>query len=209
MIDKTQLEVDEFQLDLNQQKPLFRRKRLWCSLRDYLKSPEFNDYFVASLENEKTDDANKWKRDNPELRKSLYVLELPGDVWNNAQVFRSGLFSPYLKNERKSWDMPKTIREIYKQLREIYKQLVVNGQVAFYPEQLDVSFYFVPRMCEENMCGVCMFGKGVDKVCHKKSGILCSVALIACGYKHICEPTKCVLKENRVSGLCKSSLVPT
>jgi hypothetical protein len=57
-------------------------------------------------------------------------------------------FTPYLevplkKNGEKKWDMPKTAREIYKSL----------PPAAFYPEHLDVTFDFAPRMCEHDSRG--------------------------------------------------------
>jgi len=87
----------------------FGRKRLWCSLRDYFKSPEFNLIFVKALGEAGTSDTHRWKRSNPALKATLHALELPGDVWNNAKIFRQGLFSPYIANERKTLDMPNCI----------------------------------------------------------------------------------------------------
>jgi hypothetical protein len=58
----------------------------------------------------------------------MSALELPGDVWNNAPVFRSGLFGPYLGNEPGTWDMPRTIRRVYEIVSE-------EQPVRFYPEQ--------------------------------------------------------------------------
>ena len=71
----------------------FGRKRLWCSLRDYLKSPEFNTLFVSALQDIGRNDSRLWERDNPGLLDALDVIELPGDVWNNNSVFREGLFT--------------------------------------------------------------------------------------------------------------------
>lgn len=118
----------------------FGKKRLWCSLRDYLKSPEFNPHFVQALTDAGVVTAHRWRRESQELRQSLDELELPGDVWNNNAVFANGLFMPYLRNKPKTWDMPKTVREIY-------KALATELRGVFYPEQLDVTFDFVPRMC--------------------------------------------------------------
>ena len=174
------------------------KKRLWCSIRDYLKSPEFNDVFVQSLRNIGFADAGRWHRDSPALRAALDVLELPGDVWNNNEVFRNGLFSPYLSGQRETWDMPYTVRLVYDQMKK-------QGAVAFYPEQLDVTFDFVPRMCQRNMCDVCCFGAGVGKVCHAQQGLLCPVVLTACGYRHECRPSGCRLKQDAARGLCHSS----
>ena len=164
-LDKMAEEAANFKMP-NKLKPnLFGRKRLWCSLRDYLKSPEFNQVFVASLKNIGLDNSERWSRTNPELKRALAVIELPGNVWNNSEVFRDGLFSPCLSNERQSWDMPRIIRIVYEILRKDF-------DLRFYPEQLDVTFDFVPRMCQRNMCDVCLFGNGIEQVCHKKPGYL-------------------------------------
>jgi len=174
------------------------KKRLWCSIRDYLKSPEFNDVLVQSLRGIGLADADRWHRDSPTLRAALDVLELPGDVWNNNEVFRNGLFTPYLSGQRRTWDMPHTVRLVYDQMKK-------QGDVLFYPEQLDVTFDFVPRMCQRNMCDVCCFGAGIGKVCHAQQGLLCPVVLASCGYRHECRPGDCWLKQDAAKGLCFSS----
>jgi hypothetical protein len=178
---------------------LFGRKRLWCSLRDYLKSPEFNDVFVAALTDAGAENPAKWARVTPELKAALVALELPGDVWNNWPVFRQGLFAPCLQNEPASWDMPRTIRRVHELLSE-------GGSLDFYPEQLDVTFDFVPRMCEAQMCDVCVFGRGVKDVCHRQAGFLCPVALISCKYRHVCSPDVCRLKQDVTKGFCHSAM---
>ena len=189
--------ISEFNLNNSFKEHLFGRKRLWCSLRDYLKSPEFNEVFISALNEVNAKNCKMWSRSNPALQSALNVLELPGDVWNNAEVFREGLFRPYLTNEQKSWDMPRTIRKIYNILSK-------SLGLQFYPEQLDVSFDFVPRMCERrDMCDVCFFGAGVSKTCHQKAKVLCPIALYSCGYKHICAPDTCNFKSDCVKGYCK------
>ncbi len=198
-LDKMDQDVKVFVPEVNTRKRLFGRKRLWCSLRDYLKSPEFNDSLVAGLRDAGVENPERWERNNPALKRSLSSLELPGDVWNNADVFRKGLFSPCLGNERSSWDMPYTIRKIYDQLAE-------EQEIDFYPEQLDVTFDFVPRMCENKMCGVCVFGDGVEELCHQQPDYLCPVVLVACGYRHKCSPDTCGFKQNSVKGFCRSSI---
>jgi hypothetical protein len=157
----------------------------------------FNKVFLEALKSVGYDDAGKWHRDNRELKKALNILELPGDVWNDSPVLREGLFKPYITNERKSWNMPKTIRNIY-------TYLTSNGmEVDFYPEQLDVTFDYVPRMCVRDMCNVCLFGSGVKKVCHRKAGLVCPVVL-PLGYVYECSPTECRLIADKAKGLCKS-----
>ncbi len=175
----------------------FRKKRLWCALRDYLKSPEFNSQLVAALGGVGVHDADKWNCHEPSLQAAMDALELPGDVWNNNEVFQAGLFSPYLANERPTWNMARTVREIH-------DILGTEGTGAFYPEQLDVTFDFVPRMCQRQMCHVCLFGNGIEKLCHRNASLLCPVVLTACGYVHTCEPDQCDLKNDLRKGLCQS-----
>jgi hypothetical protein len=83
------------------------KKRLWCSLRDYLKGAEFNRHFVDALTGAGVATARRWRLENQELRVALDQLELPGDVWNNNKIFADGLFMPYLKNRPRRGACPK------------------------------------------------------------------------------------------------------
>jgi hypothetical protein len=173
----------------------FERKRLWCSLRDYVKSPHANDMFVGALKTAGLAHAEGWHRSRLS-RAALNALELPGDVWNNNARFRSGLFSPYLDGEPATWNMPRTVRFVSDALRR-------ESSLAFYPEQLDVTFDFVPSMCKPQRCDVCLFGGGVECLCHRRPGVLCSVVLIACQYHHPCDPERCLLQHDLARGLCR------
>ncbi len=113
----------------------WKKKRLWCSIRDYLKSPEFNDDFVAALSKIDSTEAKRWGRNNTGLKQALDAMELPGDVWNNNRLFRDGLFSSRLGPVPKTWDMPRIARAIHAKLQ--------GKNFIFYPEQLDVTFDFV------------------------------------------------------------------
>jgi hypothetical protein len=175
----------------------FKKKRLWCSIRDYLKSPEFNLHLVAALEKIDRNEAHLWRRENID-QATLAAMELPGDVWNNNIIFRDGLFSPHLGATPKTWDMPRTIRAIHTQM--------AGPKAAFYPEQLDVTFDFVPRMCANLQCHRCVFGGGIDKLCHQQRGLYCPVILAACGYFSPCDPDNCTFKSDSVRGLCQSSI---
>lgn len=88
-------------------------------------------------------------------------------------------------------------------VRGIHEQLAQAGIRVFYPEQLDITFDFVPRMCEKQMCSLCFFGSGIGKLCHKQAGLWCPVTLVHCGYKHECNPTGCGFAEDLAKGLCK------
>ncbi len=80
------------------------------------------------------------------------------------------------------------------------------GKTDFYPEQLDISFSFVPRMCAARNCEICLFGGGISKLCHRKRGIHCPVTFAACGYIHPCEPNTCNFKQDKLRGTCRSAI---
>lgn len=174
----------------------YGKKRLWCSIRDYLKSPEFNDFLVRALDQIDPHEATRWRCKNVP-KAALAVMELPGDVWNNDPIFRDGLFSPHVGSIPKTWDMPQTIRAIQKGMSD--------QNATFYPEQLDVTFDFVPRMCGKLKCQLCIFGGGIDKLCHQQRGLFCPVTLAACGYYYPCNPDGCAFKSNSVHDYCQSS----
>jgi hypothetical protein len=162
---------------------IFKQKRAWCSLRDFLKSPEFSNYFKNSLIEENFNDIDFFF--NSAL---LYQLELPGDVWNNNQIFRKCILSgtKYIDNKD----------PLNKLLRNIYDE---NSIPLGYPEQFDITFDFVPRMCEKNNCEICPIGKlngrgeSFEKVCIKNPNKFCPVLLTSCGYKTMCTDDKCNL----------------
>ncbi|MFC1895276.1 hypothetical protein ACFL0Q_01230 [Thermodesulfobacteriota bacterium] len=64
---------------------VFNQKRAWCSLSDFLKSPEFKRYFEEALTKEGLGYNAFRKLFSYE---ALIQLELPGDVWNNNATFR-------------------------------------------------------------------------------------------------------------------------
>ncbi len=139
-------------------------------------------------------------RKSVELKNALKALELPGDVWNNSDYIRKGLFSHLIIDGRKTWDIPKTIREVY-------NYIASKRALRFYPEQLDVSHDFVPRMCDRDMCTVCPFGGGIKRVCQETQGLYCPVALYSCGYIYECEPSACNLKKDRSKGYCSLAIL--
>lgn len=171
----------------------FNRKRLWCALRDYLKSPEFNPVFRSAVGAA----GDRWSRSDPELRRTLWRLELPGDVWNNRAPFWQGLFRPYVDGMEGA-RAPQLARAMHTGLVE----LGYGSRLTFYPEQLDVTFDFVPRMCEVRACAVCPFGGGIAESCHGQSDLLCPVLLQSCGYRFRCDPSLCTLRADSARGAC-------
>ncbi len=169
---------------------IFKQKRAWCSLRDFFKSPEFNSYFKKSLEKENID------FEGLELfsLKSFQQFELPGDVWNNNSRFRNCILEN-TKYEKSKKSLNKILRDYF----EANKVDLGNS----YPEQFDITFDFVPRMCEDNNCDICPIGllKGkrnskFDKICVIDTKYYCPVALTNCNYKIDCFGEKCELIKN-------------
>ena len=156
---------------------IFNQKRAWCSLRDFFKSPEFSDYFFSSLKNE-----NFGHIDTLKSKNLLKELELPGDVWNNNPKFKKCILKD-TNYENDISSMPKLIRKIY------LNEDIITG----YPEQFDITFSFVPRMCELNNCSFCPLNiinvksKDFMKICVNDTQKYCTVALICCNYEISCK----------------------
>lgn len=167
---------------------IYNQKRSMCSLRDFFKSPEFNHYFRNTLTGE-----NFSLKKQSELfsLKSLQQFELPGDVWNNNSKFRNCIFeNTEYANKKKS--LNKILREFYDKNRDKLNNC--------YPEQFDITFDFVPRMCESNNCDICPinFAKGskesnFKKTCVEDEKLFCPVVLTNCNYKVKCYGIKCEL----------------
>lgn len=176
------------------------KKRLWCCIRDYKKGL-YHKVFSEAIREVTGREASKFISiwDNLPMEQ----VELPGDVWNNSPLFKNNLFDKILDIDSipKTWGMPEIIRDIYKQLK-------YSGEINdFYPEQFDITFDFVPRMCSNKLCNVCPFGqKGVALVCIPSEDKYCPVALLSCGYTAKCvgkEEEGCILKEGIGKGICK------
>ena len=166
---------------------IFNQKRAWCSLRDFFKSPEFNSYFKSALKEENID------FEELELfsLRSFQQFELPGDVWNNNSKFRNCILesTEYEKSN-------KSLNIILRDYFEKNKDDLGNS----YPEQFDITFDFVPRMCENNNCDICPIGliKGnkksdFEKTCINDTKYYCPVSLTNCNYKIECIGKECEL----------------
>lgn len=159
----------------------FNQKRVWCSLRDYVKSPEFKGYMIDGFKDiQETELIEKWNKLNAS------ELELPGDVWNNKSKFKTCLFDD-LVDIKKNRDAPRFIRKVYDE----YK-----GHISIdegYPEMFDVTFDFVPRMCSRDLCDLCIFKEDnkLKKLCTKDETKYCPVVLISCGYANMCKIEGC------------------
>lgn len=164
---------------------IFNQKRAWCSLRDFFKSPEFNEHFKNSLEKEKIDTTQLF------TLKSFQQFELPGDVWNNNSKFRNCI----LENT----DYQNSKKSLNKILREYFEKNIEELGDS-YPEQFDITFDFVPRMCENNNCDICPIKfikkEGANnflKTCIRNTNYYCTVALTNCNYKIECFGENCNL----------------
>jgi len=180
------------------------KKRLWCCIRDYKKGPHHDIFKKAIVEIDSISEKDKEILVETWDKLPMNQIELPGDVWNNNPIFRENLFGDIIEdinNIPKTWGMPKIIRELFEQLSE-------DEKGEYYPEQFDITFDFVPRMCGNKLCDICLFGKnGIDLICIPSQDKLCPVALISCGYKKECKNDKedCDIIRNISKGLCKGT----
>jgi len=165
-------------------------KRLWAALRDYRKpgSP-YRRYLETLL---------KWPKKGFELDQ----LELPGDVWNDR--FSDRLVEPIAR----SVELKMTRTKGSQAARQLYKRILdLDPDTAFYPERLDFSFDFAPRMCDVEMCDVCLFAEAPKLPClgelGEEEGKLCPVVLYSCGYRHPCRVADCPVADEISYGLCE------
>jgi hypothetical protein len=165
---------------------IFKQKRAWCSLRDFLKSPEFTVYFFSALKESGFTDFSMLRS-----KDILKYLELPGDVWNNNPKFRKCIMrdTPY---EHSTLNLPKLLRKIFNENRQTIKE--------GYPEQFDITFDFVSRMCAmRSNCSICPYelihGKTIEfnKVCIGDKSKYCPIMYICCNYKMKCLGEDCLL----------------
>lgn len=169
---------------------IYSQKRTWCALRDYFKSPEFKGYFIDSLREEGL---------NEDVISSLFCynnlsqFELPGDVWNNNSKFRNCILEGTEYSDSK--------RNLNKILRDYFEKNK-DDLDGCSPEQFDISFDFVPRMCQINNCDICPIGylkseteNNFLKTCANNRNLFCTVGLSDCNYKGDCQGNECQLLE--------------
>jgi len=173
------------------------KKRLWCCLRDYTLG-SFSDIFIRAIEEiyRKRFDSNKMTG----LWRNLRVeqIELPGDVWNNNLKIKNYLLARAVSfNEKtKRWNMPKVIRYLFENLKNEALSL------GFYPVRFDVTFLFVPNMCEKGMCELCLFSNNdIECLCHAWEGKYCPPLLLL-GAAVKCLGQSCVIRQGLSQGIC-------
>lgn len=166
-------------------------KRLWASLRDYLKPGSyFEPVFMKCLKKTVGTEVLSLLDKRYEI---LSWLELPGDTWNlqfSWKLFGADIASP-------------------QELRNNYIKLQKKGLVSsdFYPEQFDISFDFSPRMCDKGNEALCPFQNRtmIATYCvgrDKTSDSYCPVTMILCGYKSKCQPVGCPIMNLAFENLC-------
>lgn len=185
----------------------FKCKRLWCALRDYLKSKQFKEQFQNELLERITYNKSQiqeiLKKDNN--KRLLNYLELPGDVWNNNFKFRNCIIvkenNTYIEN-KKEIPLNKLLREIYNKEKNNKKE-----SCNWYPEQFDITFNLASRMCKNDNCEICPLAiyknenqkekikERIRGICNYKTNKfvdrLCPIALILCDYKLKCKGENC------------------
>ena len=164
-------------------------KRLWASLRDYRRAGSpFRRYLETQVQ---------W----PDTGFEVDQLELPGDVWNQRFSKRLvGRIALALGLNASPAKTSKTARRLYDRIARL------DPDTSFYPERLDFSFDFTPRMCKQDRCDVCLFSEPADRVCTghaaQEAGALCPVLLLACGYRQPCIVAGCPVAAGICYGLC-------
>jgi hypothetical protein len=168
-------------------------KRLWAALRDYLKQGSgFRSDFVNAM--------------NPDCRRALgnidlFDLEFPGDVWNRR--FLENLFQPIF-GERVDRNGKQLVlrNNASESIRRIFEELVQGeDRSKYYPEQLDISFDFAPRMCDNKWEQFCLFQGNARDLCiyiqfqetsnERLAEKVCPVAVISGGYVIPCDSVNC------------------
>lgn len=154
----------------------YSSKRLWCALRDYIKSPVYSKIFLPEI--------NKVLEPHS-LKEYTSQLELPGDVWNNNDNFVNCICPGKLKST-----------PFNKHLRTL-----VENDSQYEIDCFDVSFSLVPRVCQGRMdCGCCPFGlvkereHYIENMCVANPDKWCPIVLYSTGYKMECKgKDKCEL----------------
>lgn len=159
---------------------VFSSKRAICALRDYFKHHEYKEPFRFLI----------GKDTFEKLSSMLDQLELPGDVWNNNSKFGKCMCQIGIPSQ----STRSTALRINQALR---KAFIDYSPKKGYPEQFDISFDFVPRMCEFNKCNICLFAKlnpnkefnesDFIKFCSGQKDKICPLLLKYCGYEISCD----------------------
>ena len=164
------------------EKNRYSLKRMWCIIRDFITHPVFSECFKIIIDKTNFDKLNN---------KTEYAkIELPGDVWNNNSKFALCFWGD--NNATKSSGF----------VRQMYDNSNQDEWGGCLPIHFDITFNFVPRMCEEDKCDICPLAqyshyteikdkyasKWYENICKTKDKY-CTLALCATGIKHKCDET--------------------
>ena len=177
-------------------------KRLWAALRDYRKPK--SPFFKKLMDSLSPNIAKIWYSKIFDIDQ----IELPGDVWNerlndNLLIHIAKNAGIAVKRRTNYKESPLIARLMYEKIKGVNPD--------YYPERLDVSFDFAPRMCnqcDEGRYKICPFGMGSLDLCYEdegySSGKYCPVQFSTCGYLNECDPTNCPIKKGIGKGLCNN-----
>ncbi len=169
--------ITEFQSNKTFNK--YSAKRIWCVLRDFLYHPYCSECYRIIL-NMSVQDFDKYKKEQ------IKKLELPGDVWNNNITFAKCFWGKDKFKDKKKYNSSKFTRE------ELH---TYKNKCEWNPINFDITFLYVPKMCNERNCSLCPFYKDfkLEDICHKTTGKYCSFLLYSTGIKYKCpkDKTKC------------------
>jgi len=163
-------------------KQIYYSKRIWCSIRDYIKDERYSSRFIKEIFDKEIPTTNLLKQ-----------LVLPGDVWNNNDKFQQCLFG------NKKSRIPLNVH-----LDNIFKDQKTDKALDnCYAEQFDITFSLAPRMCEQGNCELCPYSlvhsnknptNCISQLCINNTNKLCPIILFATGYKMNCVGSQiCVL----------------
>jgi hypothetical protein len=163
----------------------YTSKRLWCCLRDFIKASQFQTYFEALI----------GSATYTKLKRASTSLELPGDVWNSNSEFKQCFFNEVDIQDLAGLNVSEFIRKIHEKYEPTQ---------PFTPEDFDITFDFVPRMCKKQNCVFCPVNfsnqshekNKVQELCHHTQNMTCPILLLTCGYRYECPgKNKCKIHE--------------
>lgn len=170
----------------------YKAKRVTCYVRDLLMYRPCTEAFKEEIEKSGRGLFDKLKDQMPD------VFELPGDTWNNNDIFNKCLS---LGNGNTK-DAPNIL--VRKTYEELCNELGGKENVGCFPEQFDCTFDFVPRMCDsvaQKNCYLCPINHDNmekhqnhfvinEELCHREEKKYCPFLLFAVGYKVECGKMK-------------------
>ena len=139
----------------------YNSKRLMACLRDLIRAK----FFIKQFRSIEKQHINKYpnlfsKDDINWFSLNLNDLELPGDRWN-IRFFLPAVLKVCSFNIKRYDNASRMTREIYDTLKSISLKnnlIKSDNDFGYYPIDMDFTFWFVPKYCENNYCNNCPFG---------------------------------------------------